>query len=101
MHINWPSCSCADCESYRINLAAQKDEVCDSYADENQRLSDEIERLTVALKAAIRAADLALFVIRKQGVMPNSSWESGFETDMKTARAALNSSTHEQKADDK
>lgn len=41
------------------------------------------------LEAAIRAAKLALFVIRKQGVMPNSSWESGFESDMKTSEAAL------------
>jgi hypothetical protein len=41
------------------------------------------------LEAAIRAAKLALFVIRKQGVMPNSSWESGFESDLKTAEATL------------
>jgi len=41
------------------------------------------------LKAAIRAAKLALFVIRKQGVMPNSSWEAGFERDLKTAEGAL------------
>ena len=41
------------------------------------------------LEAAIRAAKLALFVIRKQGIMPNSSWESGFESDLKTAEEAL------------
>lgn len=41
------------------------------------------------LEAAIRAAKLALFVIKKQGVMPNSSWETGFESDLKTAEAAL------------
>ena len=42
-----------------------------------------------ALAAAIRAAKLALFIIGKQGVMPNSSWESGFDTDLKTAEIAL------------
>lgn len=51
--------------------------------------ADEIERLRTGLEAAIRAAKLALFVIRKQGVMPNSSWESGFDGDLKTAEAAL------------
>ncbi len=43
----------------------------------------------LGLEAAIRAAKLALFVIRKQGVMPNSSWESGFDADMKTAEETL------------
>lgn len=42
-----------------------------------------------ALKAAIRAAKLALFVIHKQDVMPNSSWESGFNSDISKAEAAL------------
>lgn len=46
--------------------------------------------LIEGLNAAIRAANLALFVIRKQGVMPNSSWETGFENDMTTARNARN-----------
>jgi hypothetical protein len=41
------------------------------------------------LEAAIRAAKLALFVIRKNGVMPNSSWEAGFDRDMKTAETAM------------
>ena len=45
--------------------------------------------MTESLTAAVRAAELALFVIRKQGVMPNSSWEAGFESDMNVARAAL------------
>lgn len=44
-----------------------------------------------ALEAAVRAAKLALFVIRKQGVMPNSSWESGFNADLDKAEAALQS----------
>jgi hypothetical protein len=48
-----------------------------------------IEALEAGLSAAVRAANLALFVIRKKGVMPNDSWETGFEGDMKTARAAL------------
>lgn len=51
-------------------------------------LSVENARLREGLDAAIRAATLALFVIRKQGVMPNSSWESGFEKDMAAAKAA-------------
>ncbi len=42
-----------------------------------------------ALKAAIRAAKLALFVINKQSVMPNSSWQAGFDRDLKTAEASL------------
>ena len=41
------------------------------------------------LEAAIRAAELALFVIRKQNVMPNSSWESGFNSDLALAKAVL------------
>jgi hypothetical protein len=53
--------------------------------------------LTQALEAAIRAAKLALFVIRKQGVMPNSSWESGFDSDLKTAEAALSPKLGEEK----
>lgn len=38
---------------------------------------------------AISAANLALFVIEKHGVMPNDSWRSGFNQDISTARAAL------------
>lgn len=49
----------------------------------------ENERLRDGLRAAIRAANLALFVINKQGVMPNSSWESGFKSDLAKAEAAL------------
>lgn len=55
---------------------------------ENEEQRAEIKRLQAGLDAAIRAAELALFVIRKQGVMPNSSWEGGFEKDMATAKAA-------------
>lgn len=53
-----------------------------------EKVATEINRLRDGLTAAIRAANLALFVIRKQGVMPNSSWESGFEKDLKTATDA-------------
>lgn len=45
--------------------------------------------IITGLEAAIRAAKLAIFTIRKQGVMPNSSWESGFNSDVKTAENAL------------
>lgn len=49
----------------------------------------DIERLRAGLEAAIRAAKLALFVVKKQNVMPNSSWEGGFEKDLAIAQAAL------------
>lgn len=52
------------------------------------KLAAENLRLRTGLDAAIRAANLALFVIRKQGVMPNSSWEAGFNKDLATATAA-------------
>jgi hypothetical protein len=48
-----------------------------------------IEVLEEGLKAAVRAANLALFVIRKHGVMPNDSWKTGFESDMEIACLAL------------
>lgn len=48
--------------------------------------SDEVRE---ALEAGVRAAKLALFVIRKQGVMPNSSWENGFNKDLAKAEAGL------------
>lgn len=44
------------------------------------------------LKAAIRAAKLALFLIRKRGVIPNASWESGFNRDLEIAENALSAS---------
>lgn len=50
---------------------------------------DHIEQTRKGLESAIRAAKLALFVINKQGVMPNDSWKSGFDADLKTAEAAL------------
>ena len=49
----------------------------------------DIEKARTGLEAAIRAAKLALFVINKQGIMPNSSWQSGFSSDLKTAQDAL------------
>jgi len=58
-------------------------------------LEAEISRLTAGLDASIRAANLALFVIRKQGVMPNSSWESGFKADLKIAEDARQGATDE------
>lgn len=57
-------------------------------AEELAQVRAENERLREGLTAAIRAAKLAIFVIRKQNVMPNSSWESGFEKDLATATAA-------------
>lgn len=53
-----------------------------------QELLGENERLRGGLDSAIRAATLALFVIRKQGAMPNSSWESGLNHDLAMAAAA-------------
>jgi len=54
-------------------------------------VTDREERLIEGLEAAVRCAELALFVIRKQGVMPNSSWETGFNSDLESARTALSS----------
>ena len=47
------------------------------------------------LVAAMRAAKLALFVIRKHGVMPNDSWRAGFDRDMATAEAAWKRARHQ------
>jgi hypothetical protein len=58
-------------------------------ADTVESLLAEREELKTGLLAAIRAAELALFVIRKQGIMPNSSWQAGFERDLTTAKSAL------------
>lgn len=52
-------------------------------------LAKQRDEARAGLVAAVRAANLALFVINKAGVMPNSSWESGFKKDMATAHAAL------------
>jgi len=61
----------------------------DEAADEISALREERDRLRAALIAAVRAARLALFVIRKQDVMPNSSWQAGFDRDLKIAEDAL------------
>jgi hypothetical protein len=60
----------------------------DALIEIEREAAAEIERLRAGLDAAIRAAKLALFVIHKQGVMPNSSWEGGFKDDLATAEAA-------------
>lgn len=64
-------------------------DMCVTLSEENDALIDANKRLREGLKAAIRAAKLGLFVINKQGVMPNSSWEGGFKDDVATAEAAL------------
>jgi hypothetical protein len=66
--------------------------------EENAMLRRECEQLCGGLDAAIRAANLALFVINKQGVMPNSSWESGFKSDLAKATAARDGAPITQKA---
>ncbi|WP_099863775.1 hypothetical protein [Pararhizobium haloflavum] len=48
---------------------------------------DRLESAERALRASMRAAELAIFVVRKQGVMPNSSWSAGFKKDMDAALA--------------
>jgi hypothetical protein len=55
---------------------------------DQEKVAAEIDKLRVGLDAAIRAAKLAIFVIRKQGVMPNSSWQAGFEQDLAIATEA-------------
>jgi len=52
-------------------------------------LAERNAKLVAALIAAVRAAKLALFVIRKQDVMPNNSWQAGFDGDLKVAEDAL------------
>jgi hypothetical protein len=64
------------------------EETGESLILDQEKVAAEIERLRDGLDAAIRAAKLALFVINKQGVMPNSSWESGFKSDLDKAIAA-------------
>lgn len=49
------------------------------------------------LRAAIRAAQLALFVIEKQGLMPNASWQAGFYSDVAKAEEALAALLRERK----
>lgn len=58
-------------------------------SDDMAQLRQENARLREGISAAIRAAELALFVVRKQGVMPNASWERGFAAELDQARAAL------------
>lgn len=45
MHIDWPSCRCADCEAYRINLSAKKQEADVTLSEENDALVAEVDRL--------------------------------------------------------
>jgi hypothetical protein len=54
----------------------------------------DVHTMKEALKAAIRAAKLAIFTIRKQGVMPNSSWEAGFNCDLARAESGLAAIDH-------
>lgn len=61
---------------------------CARQAEQLSKLHDAPAAI-LGLKAAVRAAELALFVIRKQGIMPNASWQTGFEKDLATAKAAL------------
>ncbi len=49
---------------------------------------DDLEKLRVGLAAALRAANLALFLIEKNGVPVNDSWRVGFDRDMATAKSA-------------
>lgn len=50
-------------------------------------------RLQIALAAALRAAKLAVFALRKQDAMPNSSWERGLEDDIASAETAIEGRT--------
>lgn len=57
--------------------------------DDYAVLETRVKVLTEGLKAGIRAANLALFVIQKQRIMPNDSWRSGFDKDMDAMFAAI------------
>jgi len=78
---NLPDCMMPDGGDCCAGHAA----VCGDWHKQRQQ----IDALTSGLKAAVRAANLALFVINKHGVMPNHSWEGGFKDDLATAEAAL------------
>lgn len=60
---------------------------------EHARLADSSAKRDAAvarcLRHALNAANMALFIIRKQGVMPNSSWENEIEKDIEAGKAAL------------
>lgn len=59
-------------------------------AKERERESQKnMATLRNGMTRAISAANLAIFVIEKHGVMPNDSWRYGFEQDITAARAAL------------
>jgi hypothetical protein len=82
----------ASLEAERDDARRQRDDLGRAWDSADARAKEaeaENARLVKALQAAVRAAKLALFVIRKQGVMPNSSWDSGFNSDLATAEAAL------------
>jgi len=78
-------------EGPALNRTAKRMEFYEALAAAYPQLKREREEMREALRAAIRAAKLALFVIRKQGVMPNTSWETGFNSDLAKAEAALSS----------
>jgi hypothetical protein len=48
----------------------------------------ETEKLRAGLAAAMRAANLALFLLERHGIQPNDSWRAGFDRDMKAAKEA-------------
>jgi hypothetical protein len=60
-----------------------------SMADLIAKQAAEIERLRGALEGSVRAAELALFVVRKEGVMPRGNWEKGFTRDLGPALSIL------------
>lgn len=56
----------------------------------------EIEQLREALKAGVRAAKMALFVLQRRDIRVNSSWERGLNADIALAEAALSTQPSEQ-----
>ena len=77
----------ADDNFHKLALSESFERVA-KVAKEREAFNEQMA-MREGLEAAIRAAELALFVIQKQGIMPNSSWQRGFDKDMQTAAAAL------------
>ena len=53
------------------------------------KTTTEVERLRAGAEAAIRAANLALFLLQRHSVPISDSWRAGFERDVATAKEAM------------
>ena len=72
--------------SGRVSISYLAVQIAQAY---DRAIAVETAELQKAVGVADKALSNALFVIRKQGVMPNSSWENGFLSDQKVIKEAL------------